>query len=209
MRIKVALVDDDPLIVMALETILKADPELAICGKGCSGTDAIALCREKNPDVLVTDIRMKEMDGLTALKAILEENPAARVLLLTTFLDDEYIVRAIRLGAKGYLLKQNYSALAPAIKAIYSGQSVFGEEVTAKMPNLISGRAPAEFDDSDLTEREAELCSLVADGLSNKEIGDRLFLSEGTVRNYLSSVLAKLDLRDRTQLAIYYLTGKK
>lgn len=157
MRIKVALVDDDPLIVMALETILKADPELAICGKGCSGTDAIALCREKNPDVLVTDIRMKEMDGLTALKAILEENPAARVLLLTTFLDDEYIVRAIRLGAKGYLLKQNYSALAPAIKAIYSGQSVFGEEVTAKMPNLISGRAPAEFDDSDLTEREAEL----------------------------------------------------
>jgi DNA-binding NarL/FixJ family response regulator len=209
MRIKVAIVDDDPLIVMALETILKADSELEICGTGSSGGEAISLCREQKPDVLVTDIRMKEMDGLTALKTILDEDPEARVLLLTTFLDDEYIVRAIRLGARGYLLKQNYSALAPAIKSIYSGQSVFGEEVTAKMPSLLSGRSSAGFDASALTERETELCALVADGLSNKEIGDRMFLSEGTVRNYLSSVLAKLNLRDRTQLAIYYLTGKK
>lgn len=208
---KVAIVDDDRLITMALQTILGADPEFEICGIGNSGADAIAICREKKPDVLVMDIRMKEMDGLSALEELLKTDPDAKVLLLTTFLDDEYIVRAIRLGAKGYLLKQDYNALAPAIRAVYSGQTVFGEEITAKMPDLIAGGSgPSRgFDASGLTERENALCALVAEGLSNREIGEKLFLSEGTVRNYLSSILSKLELRDRTQLAIYYLTGRK
>lgn len=208
---RVAIVDDDHLITMALQTILGAEPEFEICAVGNSGADAITISREKKPDVLVMDIRMKEMDGLSALEEILKENPDAKVLLLTTFLDDEYIVRAIRLGARGYLLKQDYSSLAPAVKAVYTGQTVFGEEVTAKMPGLLGERTgPARgFDPSGLTERESSLCALVAEGLSNKEIGEKLFLSEGTVRNYLSSTLAKLCLRDRTQLAIYYLTGKK
>lgn len=206
---KVLIVDDDNLITMALSTILAADPEFTICGTGSSGAEAIELYREKKPDVLVMDIRMKEMDGLTALEEILRTDPDAKILLLTTFLDDEYIVRAIRHGAKGYLLKQDYAALPTAIKAVYSGQTVFGEEVTAKMPDLIAGRSPSGFDATELTEKEAELCAYVADGLSNKEIGEKMYLSEGTVRNYLSSVLSKLGLRDRTQLAIYYLTGKK
>jgi DNA-binding NarL/FixJ family response regulator len=208
---KVAIVDDDRLITMALQTILGADPEFEICGTGNSGTDAVRLCREKKPDVLVMDIRMKEMDGLSALEEILKTDPDAKVLLLTTFLDDDYIVRAIRLGAKGYLLKQDYAALAPAIRAVHSGQTVFGEEITAKMPDLIAGGSgPARgFDPTGLTERERALAALVAEGMSNREIGEKLFLSEGTVRNYLSSTLAKLGLRDRTQLAIYYLTGKK
>jgi DNA-binding NarL/FixJ family response regulator len=206
---KVLIVDDDSLITMALKTILTADPELEICGTGGSGAEAVRLYREKNPDVLVMDIRMKEMDGLTALEEILRTDPDAKVLLLTTFLDDEYIIRAIRHGARGYLLKQDYSALPAAIKAVYSGQTVFGEEVTAKMPDLIADHSASGFDASELTEKEAELCAYVADGLSNKEIGDKMCLSDGTVRNYLSSALSKLGLRDRTQLAIYYLTGKK
>ncbi|MGI6178138.1 MAG: response regulator transcription factor [Eubacterium sp.] len=206
---KVLIVDDDNLITMALRTILSADPELEICGMGSSGAEAIKLYEEKKPDVLVMDIRMKEMDGLTALEEILKTDPEAKVLLLTTFLDDEYIIRAIRHGARGYLLKQDYTALPAAIKAVFSGQTVFGEEVTAKMPNLISSQPGSGFDATELTEKEAALCAYVADGLSNKEIGEKMYLSEGTVRNYLSSALAKLGLRDRTQLAIYYLTGRK
>jgi DNA-binding NarL/FixJ family response regulator len=208
-KISVLIVDDDSLITTALRTILSADPELEICGTGGSGAEAIALYREKKPDVLMMDIRMKEMDGLTALEEILREDPDAKVLLLTTFLDDEYIIRAIRHGAKGYLLKQDYAALPAAIRAVFSGQTVFGEEVTAKMPDLIAGHSAAGFDASCLTEKETVLCAYVADGLSNREIGEKMFLSEGTVRNYLSSALSKLGLRDRTQLAIYYLTGKR
>lgn len=206
---KVCIVDDDPLITTALKTILDADPELEVCGTGDGGAQAIRLYQEKKPDVLIMDIRMKEMDGLTALEKILKSDPDAKVLLLTTFLDDEYIVRAIRIGARGYLLKQDYTALPSAIRAVCSGQTVFGEEVSAKMPDLMSRHASSGFDASDLTEQEAVLCGYVADGLSNREIGEKMFLSEGTVRNYLSSALSKLGLRDRTQLAIYYLTGRK
>lgn len=208
-KISVLIVDDDSLITTALRTILAADPELEICGTGNSGAEAVELYREKKPDILIMDIRMKNMDGLTALEEILKTDPDAKVLLLTTFLDDEYIIRAIRQGARGYLLKQDYTALPAAIKAVSSGQTVFGEEVTAKMPDLIAGHFASGFDATELTEREAILCAYVADGLSNKEIGEKMFLSEGTVRNYLSSALSKLGLRDRTQLAIYYLTGKK
>lgn len=207
--IRIAIIDDDNLITMALSTILHAVPELEICGIGSSGAEAVRLYEKEKPDVLVMDIRMKDMDGLSALETILSKNPDAKVLLLTTFLDDEYIIRAIRLGARGYLLKQDYGALPAAIKAAAAGQVVFGEEVTAKIPGLLTGRHPEGFDASSLTEREAMLCKYVADGLSNKEISEKLFLSEGTVRNYLSSVLSKLNLRDRTQLAIYYLTGNK
>ena len=207
--ITTAIIDDDNLITMALTTILGAVPDLKICGTGSSGAQAVSLYQKEKPDVLVMDIRMKDMDGLTALETILAEDPDARVLLLTTFLDDEYIIRAIRLGARGYLLKQDYSALPAAIRAVASGQVVFGEEVTARIPGLMTGRHPDGFDTSSLTEREILLCRYVTDGLSNKEISEKLFLSEGTVRNYLSSVLSKLGLRDRTQLAIYYLTGEK
>ncbi|MGI6118297.1 MAG: response regulator transcription factor [Bilifractor sp.] len=206
---KVLIIDDDSLITTALRTILAADPELEICGTGNSGAEAIELYKEKKPDVLVMDIRMKEMDGLTALEEILKADPSARVLLLTTFLDDEYIIRAIRHGARGYLLKQDYTALPAAIRAVFSGQTVFGEKVTAKMPDLIAGHSTSGFDATGLTEKETVLCAYVADGLSNREIGEKMYLSEGTVRNYLSSALSKLGLRDRTQLAIYYLTGKK
>ena len=151
------------------------------------------------------DIRMKEVSGLDAAAEILKEFPDARILLLTTFSDDEYIVRALKLGAKGYLLKQDYASILPALRAVYSGQTVFGHEIVSKIPELLhSGSSSLNYRDHDISEREQEIIRLIADGLSNKEIAARLFLSEGTVRNYLSSILDKLQLRDRTQVAVFY-----
>jgi len=136
---------------------------------------------------------------------ILKNHPDARILLLTTFSDDEYIVKALKLGAKGYILKQNFDSIYPAITAVVNGQTVFGDEIMNKIPNLMTneggGESYAEFG---LSEKEFNIIRLVADGLNNKEISEKLFLGEGTVRNYISTILEKLDLRDRTQLAVFY-----
>ena len=147
---------------------------------------------------------MKNMNGLEALTEILKADPKANVLLLTTFLDDEYIVKALRLGAKGYLLKQDYASILPALRAICSGQTVFGKQIMSKIPDLI--RKEKEFDYSfyEINDREREIIRLIAEGYSNKEIASELYLSEGTVRNYLSTILDKLQLRDRTQVAVFY-----
>ena len=154
------------------------------------------------------DIRMKELSGLDASAEILKEFPDAKILLLTTFSDDEYIVRALKLGAKGYLLKQDYESLIPALHAVHSGQTVFGNEIISKIPKLLQTGLAFHLEDYDISERELEIIRLIADGLSNKEIASRLFLSEGTVRNYLSSILDKLNLRDRTQVAVFYYRHK-
>ena len=154
------------------------------------------------------DIRMEEMDGLVASKEILSRHPQARILLLTTFLDDEYIIQALKLGAKGYLLKQDYNSIIPALKAVFSGQTVYGSEITAKLPGLLNNQKSFPWEDYHIGPRELEVIDLVAQGLSNKEIAGKLYLSEGTVRNYLSAVLDKLELRDRTQLAVFYLKNK-
>ena len=142
---------------------------------------------------------------LTAGKQILETYPDAKILFLTTFSDDEYIVRALRMGAKGYLLKQNFESILPALQAVQKGQTVFGEEITDKIPDLINKTtAQRDFAKYGITEKEYAIIEQVANGLNNKEIAETLYLSEGTVRNYLSSILEKLELRDRTQLAIFY-----
>ena len=233
-EIRLVIVDDDPIITLALQTILRAEEGFCVCATGSCGREAAQLYAAHHPDVLLSDIRMpyeKEAGkrtgspelpgGLEAAEEILKRNPDACILLLTTFLDDAYIIRALRMGVSGYLLKQDYSNLAAAIRAAAGGQSVFGQEITAKMPGLLtqgetnsrtaepsqslSAEAAARLG---LTEREYELCALVAEGLSNKEIAERLYLSEGTVRNYLTGVLGKLQLRDRTQLAVFFLRGK-
>ena len=136
--------------------------------------------------------------------SILKEFPQARILFLTTFLDDEYIVRALKIGAKGYILKQKFESIVPAIKAVHLGQSVFGDEIVTKLPGLLQADEAFRYADYDISEKELELISLVAKGLSNREIAQALYLSEGTVRNYLSGILEKLSLRDRTQLAVFY-----
>ena len=233
-EIRLVIVDDDPFITLALKTILQGEEGFSVCATGSCGREAVELHRAFQPDVLLSDIRMpyekaetagpgapEHAGGLEAAEEILGQDPEACILLLTTFLDDAYIIRALRMGVSGYLLKQDYANLAAAIRAAAAGQSVFGQEITAKMPLLISKEAETEKTAESsqtlsakaalslgLTEREYELCGLVAEGLSNKEIAERLYLSEGTVRNYLTNILEKLQLRDRTQLAVFFLRGK-
>lgn len=202
--IKIAIVDDDILVAAALKTILESDESVTVIGTGSDGRDALRIYRELKPDVLLMDIRMKDMNGLDASEAIFAEYPDAKVLLLTTFSDDEYIVKALKSGVKGYLLKQDYASIIPAIKAVYTGQTVFGNEITSRIPGLLEQKHEFNYGDYEIGEREYEIITLIAEGLSNREIAGRLHLSEGTVRNYLSSILDKLDLRDRTQLAVFY-----
>lgn len=205
---KVVLIDDDQLVCMSLKIILEAEQTIEVAAVGKDGSDALPLYRQHQPDVLLMDIRMQNMNGTDALSLLLKEFPDAKVLFLTTFLDDEYIVKAIELGAKGYIIKQNFEHIVPALKAVHSGQNVYGDEIVQKIPELM--KTPNQFDYSafDISEKEQEIIVLVAEGLNNKEIADRLYLSEGTVRNYLSAILEKLDLRDRTQLAIFYYQHK-
>lgn len=202
--IKVAIVDDDVLVAAALKTILEADEAIAVTGTGSDGSDALRIYQKLRPDVLLMDIRMKDMNGLDASGQLLSAYPDAKIILLTTFSDDEYIVKALKSGVKGYLLKQDYSSIIPAIKAVYTGQTVFGNEIVSRIPGLLEHKDTFLYEDYEIGEREYEIITLVADGLSNREIAGKLHLSEGTVRNYLSGILEKLNLRDRTQLAIFY-----
>lgn len=201
---RVIVVDDDKLVAISLKTILEADGEITVVGTGYNGAEAIALYQEEKPDVLLMDIRMETMSGLEAAEHILSEFPEARILFLTTFSDDEYIVKALSIGAKGYILKQDFEGIVPALKAVCGGQSVFGGEVVGKIPVLLQSREEFDYSRYDVNEKEQAIMELVAEGFSNREIAEKLFLSEGTVRNYISSILEKLALRDRTQLAVFY-----
>lgn len=202
--IKVVIIDDDIFVSGALKTILESSSDITVPATGCDGKEALELYKKYRPDVLLMDIRMKEVSGLDASAAVLKEFPKANILLLTTFSDDEYIVQALKLGARGYLLKQDYASLLPALRAVHSGQTVFGHEIVSKIPDLLHSGSSFRYEDYDISERELEIIRLIADGLSNKEIASRLYLSEGTVRNYLSTILDKLSLRDRTQVAVFY-----
>ena len=202
--IKVVIIDDDIFVSGALKTILESSSDITVPATGCDGKEALELYKKYRPDVLLMDIRMKEVSGLDASAAVLKEFPKANILLLTTFSDDEYIVQALNLGARGYLLKQDYASLLPALRAVHSGQTVFGHEIVSKIPDLLHSSSAFRYEDYDISERELEIIRLIADGLSNKEIASRLYLSEGTVRNYLSTILDKLSLRDRTQVAVFY-----
>lgn len=201
---KIVIVDDDNLVSLSLKTILEATGEISVAEIGKDGKEAIALFEKHQPEVLLMDIRMDTMTGLEAAEIILKKYPDAKILFLTTFSDDEYIVRALHLGAKGYILKQDFESLLPALKSVVNGQSVFGSEVVDKLPGFLNQTEKFDGSTFGITAKEMELIELVADGLSNKEIAEKLFLSEGTVRNYLSSILEKLELRDRTQLAVFY-----
>ena len=223
MQKSILLIDDDELITMSLEMIISSKEEFKIVGKGHSGREAIDFYEELKPDLVLMDIRMEGMNGLEAAREILKKHPEATILFLTTFSDDEYIIEALKLGVRGYLLKQDYKALDTALTAAINGQSVFGGTIINKLPKLMQGTSAAglsasdaanlatatlpsfDYAAADITDKEFAVIQLVADGYSNKEIAGKLFLSEGTVRNYLSTILEKLDLRDRTQLAIFYL----
>lgn len=200
----ILLADDDPIVTKSLKTILEATGEITVIGIGGSGMEAVSLYRSMLPDVLLMDIRMGEMSGISAAEEILKEFPEARILFLTTFSDDEYITQALRIGAKGYILKQDFEGIAAALEAVMQGKTVFCSDVTEKIAGFILGGDAVQPADFDLNEKELEIIVKVAKGFSNKEIASDMFLSEGTVRNYISGILTKLNLRDRTQLAVFY-----
>ncbi|MBE5923226.1 MAG: response regulator transcription factor [Lachnospiraceae bacterium] len=203
---KIVIVDDDKLVAMSLKMIIEASDEAEVLACGHSGKEAIELYDEYKPDILLMDIRMEEMSGLEAGEVIIDKHEDAKLLFLTTFNDDEYIVKALSIGAKGYIIKQEYESIVPALKAVYEGQTVFGSDVMGKIPGMLKMNHEKGFDYEKfgLSGQEYEIVELVAQGLSNKEIADELCLSEGTVRNYISTILSKLELRDRTNLAIFY-----
>lgn len=214
MEHNIVLIDDDELIVMSLEMIINNMSGFSVIGKGYSGDDAISLYDSLRPDLLLIDIRMNNKNGLDAAREILFKYPDAKILFLTTFLDDEYIIKALNLGVRGYLLKQDYKSLENALTAAINNQSVFGDKIIDKLPKILnsnynkeasSKNSSFDYSQAGINDKEFAVIQLVADGYSNKEIANKLFLSEGTVRNYLSTILEKLKLRDRTQLAIFYL----
>lgn len=204
----VIVVDDDVLVAQALKTILESDENINILATGSDGSEAVSLYEKHHPDVLLMDIRMKKVSGLEAAEKIIDKYSNAKILLLTTFSDDEYIIKAIKAGVKGYILKQDYANILPSIKAVHAGQTVFGTEVVSKIPALIKQSEKVDYTVYGINEKEQDVMKLVSNGYSNKEIAEKMFLSEGTVRNYLSSTLDKLELRDRTQLAIFYLKSE-
>lgn len=194
----IIIIDDDPLVVESLKTIINAN-NINILAVGYNGQEAVELYDKHRPDLILMDIRMEKMNGIEATEKILEIDSNAKILLITTFQDEEYIASALNLGCKGYILKQNIKGIIPAINAVYSGNMVFDSKIVSN----IKGYTRKNLD-VNLTDREYEILLLVAEGLNNREIAERLYLSEGTIRNYISNMLDKLELRDRTQLAIYY-----
>lgn len=205
---RIIIIDDDQLVCTSLKMILEQEDDVTVCATGLDGADALPLFREYKPDILLMDIQMKRVNGTEALKGLLAEYPDANVIFLTTFVDDAYIMDALKYGAKGYIVKQNYDSILPALQAVLSGQNVFGSEVMEKIPSLIRQDTAFDYSQYGLTEKEFEIISLIADGLSNKEIASALYLSDGTLRNYISTILDKLGLRDRTQLAVFFYQNK-
>lgn len=203
----IVIIDDDKLVAVSLKTILESTGSVKVLAMGSCGEEAIELYSLLKPDVLLMDIRMNGMSGIEAGEKILAKYPDARILYLTTFSDDEYIIKAVLMGAKGYILKQDFESICPALETVMNGQTVFGSDVASKLPELLTNHSCFDFDRYGIVEKEQEIIEQVAKGLSNKEIAALLYLSEGTVRNYISTILEKLSLRDRTQLAIFYYTN--
>ncbi len=200
---KIVIVDDDKLVCSSLKILLEAGGQMIVAGMGHDGPAAVGLYEQHRPDVMLMDIRMGASTGLDAAEEILRRHPDAKILFLTTFSDNEYIIRALKIGGKGYLLKEDFESIAPAIMAVNAGQHVFGQPVMDKLPGLMGQKEKAPAPAS-LSEKEEQVLALVAQGKNNREIAAGLFLSEGTVRNYISLLLEKLCLRNRTELAIYH-----
>lgn len=206
--IRVLLVDDQKLIRHGLKVLLEGEPDLHVVGEAESGQSAIERVEALQPDVVLMDIHMPVMDGVTATRVIGERFPGVKVLMLTTFDEDEYVAEALRCGAMGYLLKDMPSEeLAAAIRTVHKGYTQLGpkllEKVLAKVP-VPDRTPPASLPPgwTDLTPREREVLRLIAKGASNREIARELYISEGTVKNHVTSILHRLNLRDRTQAAI-------
>jgi DNA-binding NarL/FixJ family response regulator len=204
--LKILIVDDDALIRDSLKILLGLEEDIEIVGTACNGHEAFDEVREKAPDIVLMDIRMPIMDGVVGTKLIKESFKEVKVVILTTFKDDEYIKEAIKNGAEGYILKnQSSDSIIEGLRAVYKGNTVFERDVANIITSMLDSKTKKLPEDFGLTEREAIILAFLAEGLSNKEIAEKLFLGDGTVRNYITSLLEKLQLRDRTQLAIFHL----
>lgn len=206
--IRLIIADDSDFVRDGMRVILEMDEQFKVVGCAANGLEAVELARKETCDVVLMDIQMPVMDGIEATELFVKEK-LGKVLILTTFDDYELVEKAIKCGAKGYLIKNHTpDQLKQMICSIYNGVNVIDDQVYDKFVDL--GFKPADnFDSSNYTARELEIIGAVAEGLSNKEIAAKLFISEGTVKNYITTILDKEGLSHRTQLAIYFLTGRK
>ncbi|MDT0567691.1 response regulator transcription factor [Streptomyces sp. DSM 3412] len=201
--VRVLVVDDQTLIRDGIASLLAIRPGIAVVGTAVNGRDAVAKTLELGPDVVLMDVRMPELDGVEAVAVLRSRAPGCRVVMLTTFDDEEYVVQALRAGAHGYLLKDlPAEELAHAVRLAHAGvtqlDSSVAHHLTASLPRPGPPQAPAVA----LSPRETDILRLVAQGHTNREIAARLYLSEGTVKNHVSRILTRLALRDRTQAAL-------
>ena len=209
-KINVIIADDSDFVRDGMKIILDMDDDFNVIGTAADGKEAIALAEKEKSDVFLMDIQMPGMDGIEATKYIVEHD-LGKVLILTTFDDDELVKKALKNGAKGYLIKNHTpDHLKQMIRSVYNGAGVMEESILKSLAvDTENINRKDSFDPSGYSERELDIIRAVADGLSNKEIASRLFISEGTVKNYITSILAKENLSHRTALAVYYLTGRR
>jgi len=204
--IKVLIADDDDIIREGLKMIIETQPDLEFMGAAFDGRQAVELCRKFKPDVTMLDIRMPVMDGIDAAQEIME-GKLSIPLLLTTFDEPELILRALKAGINGYILKNSPAdRILSAIRVLYTGGTVFQADVLDFMRSRVTNNAPGNrLFEMMLSPREQDIVKLISEGLSNKEIGEKLFLTNGTVRNHISTILEKTGLEHRTQIAVQYL----
>lgn len=208
--IKVLIVDDDQIIRDSMKIILTMDGEINVVGTCCHGDEAYDFCRQNQVDVILMDIRMPICDGVLGTKKILQAFKDIKIIILTTFDDDRYIVDALKNGASGYLLKNiSPDKIIDAIKTVHRGNMLIHPDVATKITGLLMQQPQADYSQYHINDGEMEIIKLIADGYSNKDIAQKVYLSEGTVKNKITDILSKLNLRDRTQIAIFYLKGGK
>ncbi len=209
-EVTVLVVDDQRLVREGIASLLEIQDGVRIVGQAVNGQEAIEQAVALSPDVILMDVRMPVMDGIAATVEIRRQAPGCQVIMLTTFDDDEYIIKSLRAGAVGYLLKDIPAAhLAQAVRLAHTGIYQLEPSVAGKLVGMLGSGQPeplsasSSFLEHDLTERELEVLRLIGTGATNREIADRLVVSEGTVKNHVSSILSRLGLRDRTQAALY------
>ena len=198
--IRVMIVDDHPVVRDGLKSMLLAFDDLQLVGAAADGAEAIVCCQQLRPDVILMDMVMPGMDGIAALRAILEKQPEMKIIMLTSFVEDSTVQQALEAGAAGYLMKNvAINTMAEAIRAAYAGQPSLSPEATAALIRAKTGARPLG---SDLSERERQVLALIVEGMSNEEIAERLVISPATARHHVSACLQKLGAANRAQAAV-------